>query len=120
MDAWMLIAGSISNVKCKMDRKCRQGSLGLSMSWLQLHLDNPDMDIVAHNSQKETLSSGDCYDVRVAGRERLRQLAEANGPGSGHAEILRLESLEREGDTTEPAQLICRGLGASLVALARL
>ena len=64
-----------------------------------------------HQVQKEVLSSTDCFDVRQGARDFLRSLAT---PGSAQQTVIDLETLLRNGDTSEPDGIYCRSIMGEL------
>ena len=54
---------------CKMDRKMARGSIGLSVAWLKRGLDCTHRS--DHIVEKAAISSSDCRELRVAGRQEF-------------------------------------------------
>ena len=107
------------HLKCKCDRRLRQGSLGFSMGWLALTVAKPRMKIFDLTLAKEHLSQVEQKSVRDGAREWLTNRAQQEGPDSQAARLLRLEATERDGDTSEPESLRCTGITRALLHAAQ-
>ena len=97
-----------------MDRVLRKGVSGLAASWLS---SGSTVDHPGHVRLKETLSSADGYNARVAGRQALAALSETDNLAK---QVLDTEKELRDGCVEEPPIIVCPSVFKELCsALAR-
>ena len=85
------------HVACKLDRKVRKATLGLSAAWLSRGAAVPTRE--AHNALKIVLSLDTAFEERQAARDELRALGDNDRCIEA---CLDMEKAERGGETAEP------------------
>ena len=103
--------GHDDGVHCKMDRRLKFGTLGLSYLWLRRGADCASA--AEHSMLKEVLSFSEVMPNRQEMRDELVALSEADPL---IAELLQLEAQARDGSTDEHKCLPCRPIMAGILS----
>ena len=103
--------GHDDGVHCKLDRRLKFGTLGLSYLWLRRGAGCTSA--AEHSMLKEVLSYGEAMPNRQEMRDEMVALSAADPL---IAELLQLEAQARDGATHEPESLPCRPIMASILS----
>jgi hypothetical protein len=98
-----------SHASCKMDRTCRNGTLGLSLLWLSCGVGSK----VDHVLAKESCSGPARHGDRNRARTAFGALARASTT-SAQYRLLMMERAQRDGVDAEPRRLACPSICAEV------